>query len=349
MFEFLKKLFGGEKKEEQGGYIPQEYVIPKKTTPIEEVKKETSFEDPMVVTFAESDNVDLFDETFAKVEGIKKVDKKNKYSITEEWELFEENRKWGFKDENGDKIIAAKFDDAGDFINERAIVSVKGKKGIIDTKGNYILEPTYEYIEDEMQGYFKLETHNRVGFANRDGQVVIPLQYLDSGEVSEGLVWVEKEDALVGFVDMQGKKAIDFVFDYCGDFSEGLASATRYAQEEGQKDTHGYIDKKGNFIIKMDYDEAGDFKEGLAPVCIDSKFTFIDKKGTLVGEPKYSSAGNFALGLSCVQLEDGGKWGYADKTGKLVIPYQFDSTSDLMEEDERIDHLSGLKQKFSIK
>lgn len=349
MFDFLKKLFGSSKEEEKGDSIPKEYVIPKKIIPKEDVKKETSFDDPIVVTFTESDNVDLFNEAFAKVEEVKKVGKNNTYSIEEEWELFEENGKWGFKDENGDKIIAAKFDDANDFINERAIVTVKDKKGIIDTKGNYILEPTYEYIDDEKEGHFKLETHNRIGFADRNGKVVIPLQYLDAGEISEGLVWVEKEDALVGFVDTNGKKVIDFKLDYCGDFSEGLASATRYAQQEGEEDCYGWINKKGNFVIKMDLDDSGDFKEGLAPVCINNKYSYINTKGELICQPIYASAGNFVQGLSCVQMEDNGKYGYADKTGKLVIPCNIKDSSEYMEGEELDEYIVGLKQKFSIK
>ncbi|MDP1803187.1 MAG: WG repeat-containing protein [Bacteroidota bacterium] len=343
MFNFLKKLFGGSKEEEQGGYIPQEYVIPKKTPPVENIKDEPAVDKPFVVTFSESDSVDLFDETLASVE------KKTNYSIEEEWELFEENGKSGFKDENGNIIIPAKFDNADYFINGRAIVTVKEKKGVIDAKGNYILEPTYDYIDDERAGFFRLETRNRLGFANRNGKIVIPLQYLDAGEVSEGLVWVEKEDALVGFVDMQGKKVIDFIFDYCGDFSEGLASATKYAQEEGQEDVYGYINKKGNFVIKMDLDDSGDFKEGLAPVCINNKYGFINKKGDLICEPIFSSAGNFVQGLSCVQMEGNGKYGYADKTGKLVIPCTFKDTSDYMEDEELNEFITELKQKFFIK
>lgn len=343
MFDFLKKLFGGDKDNEKGGYIPQEYIIPQKKPPTENIKDEPAIDDPLVVTFSDATPVDLFDETLASVE------KKTNYSIEEEWELFEENGKSGFKDENGDIIIPAKFDNADYFINGRAIVTVKEKKGVIDAKGNYILEPTYDYIDDERAGFFRLETRNRLGFANRDGKIVIPLQYLDAGEVSEGLVWVEKEDALVGFVDMQGKKVIDFIFDYCGDFSEGLASATKYAQEEGQEDVYGYINKKGNFVIKMDYDEAGDFKEGLAPVSINGKFAYIDTKGQLICQPTYNSAANFSQGLSCVQLESDGKYGYADRTGKLVIPYQFESSSEFMDDEELNEFITELKQKFFIK
>ncbi len=334
MFDFLKKLFG-VKKEESVAHIPQEYIIPKKkpVTVDEPVKEEISTPD-----ISKNDIIDY-------TQKVEIVDIP-KYSIELEWTVFEENNKYGYKDENGDKVIPAKFDHAENFKNGYAIVRIDQSRGMINTKGDFILKPEYSYIEGERNGLLKLEKDGKYGFANTNGKVVIPVVYLDAGEVCEGLIWVEKNDALVGFIDTNNKTVIDFVFDYCGDFSEGLASATKYALEEGQEDVYGFIDKTGNFVLKMDYDEAGDFKEGLAPVCLDGKYTFIDKKGKPVCEPLYADAGNFVLGLSCVQLEDNGKWGYADKTGKLVVPYQFDSTSDYMEDGEATEFVKALKLKY---
>lgn len=333
MFDFLKKIFGS-KKEESKAHIPQEYIIPKKKSII----VDEPFNESVATDISKNDIIDYTQKAELPVTP--------KYSIEQEWTVFEEKNKYGYEDENGNKIIPAKFDDAEEFKNGYAIVRIKMKKGMIDKKGEYILEPVYDYIDDVRDGLLKVEKDNKYGFVNTEGKIVIPPVYLDAGEFSEGLVWVEKDDVLVGFIDKNNKTVIDFVFDFCGDFSEGLASATKYALEEGQEDQHGFIDKTGNFVLKMDYDEAGDFKEGLAPVCIDGKFTFIDKKGKAIREPLYTDAGNFVLGLSCVRLEGNDKWGYADKTGKLVIPCQFDSTSDLMEEDEKMEFVKDLKIKY---
>jgi hypothetical protein len=343
MFDFLKKLFGGSKEEEQGDYIPQEYIIPKKTKPTEEIKNESPFEEPLVVTFSAPESIELFDEKLATVE------KTPTYSIEEDWETFDEDGKTGFKDENGDKIIAAKYDSVTEFINGRCIVESKNKYGMINNKGQYLILPTYDTIDDEKEGLYRLEKDGKYGFARTDGSIAIPVQYLDTGEVSEGLIWVEHEKGMVGFIDKEGKNIIDFIFDYCGDFSEGLASATQYAQEEGQEDYYGFIDKKGNFVINMGIEDSGDFKEGLAPVCIDDKYGYINKKGELICQPIYASAGNFVQGLSCVQTEENGNYGYADKTGKLVIPCNFKESSEYMEGEELNEFISNLKQKFFIK
>jgi hypothetical protein len=338
MLEFLKKLFG-LKKEDSGVYIPPAYTAPEKSksTSIDDVLQESKS------TFVAEESINI---TSQKTEPIKK----STYTIEEEWEIFEEKNLYGFKDENGDIVIPPKFKDADGFENGYAAVEMKTGKGMINNKGNFILEPIYEYIMFEENGFIQIEKDSLYGLVKPNGTIAVPAQYNDIGKFSEGLVWVAK-DGFMGYVDEHHNTVIDFKFDWCGNFSEGLASATQYAQEEGQKDKFGYIDKTGEFVIEFeDYDEAGEFKEGLAPLSIDDKFGFINKQGKFICERIYHGAGSFVQGLSCVQLEKDGKWGYADKTGKLVIPYQFESTSDYIDDQEELNELiSGLKKKYKLK
>src|SRR5260221_669420 len=67
----------------------------------------------------------------------------------------------------------------------------------------------------------------------------------------------------------------------------------------------------------------------LYPVAKGGKFGFIDKTGKLVIQPKYESAGDFSEGLASVSIE--GKFGYVDANGKEVIPFQFDAASAFSE------------------
>ncbi|MES2760566.1 MAG: WG repeat-containing protein [Bacteroidota bacterium] len=346
MLEFLKKLFGS-KKEDSGVYIPPAYTAPKKA-------KSTNIDGLMVATdtvfIEEVVSTTHHEETLFELPQQETSRPKSNYTIEEEWYVFEDDGLYGFKDENGDVIITPKFKHAYNFQNDYSIVEMKTGKGMINNKGDLILEPIYDYIYDDVNGFLQIEKNNLYGLAKTDGTIAVPVQYNDTGEFWEGLVWVERND-FVGYVDENHKTVVPFKFDWCGNFSEGLASATQYAQEEGQKDIYGYIDKTGNYVITFDdYDEAGEFKEGLAPVSIDDKFGFINKQGKFICERIYHSAGNFVQGLSCVQLEDGGKWGYADKTGKLVVPYQFESTSDYIDDQEELNELlDGLKQKYKLK
>ncbi|MDE7413690.1 MAG: WG repeat-containing protein, partial [Muribaculaceae bacterium] len=65
--------------------------------------------------------------------------------------------------------------------------------------------------------------------------------------------------------------------------------------------------------------DAWDFSDGLAPVKIGGKKGFIDKSGELVIPAKYDDAWNFSDGLALVKI--GGKWGYIDKSGRSTFDF----------------------------
>lgn len=124
--------------------------------------------------------------------------------------------------------------------------------------------------------------------------------------------------------------------------------------------------RKRKLAITPRFDEARDFIEELAPVRIGRKRGYIDTSGRAAVEPRYQSAGEFHAGLARVHLwarvscsareftsddapfyafhliEDdksdlpgcfpqGGKFGYIDKTGKIVIAPQFFVAQDFAE------------------
>jgi len=106
------------------------------------------------------------------------------------------------------------------------------------------------------------------------------------------------------------------------------------------EDHWGFIDKTGKMVIAANFANAGDFAEGLAPVEVNGKWGYIDKLGSFVIKPQYEEAHAFSEGLAAVtpsvpdektdvarwELANArrGKWGFIDKTGKLVIEPQFE-------------------------
>jgi hypothetical protein len=61
----------------------------------------------------------------------------------------------------------------------------------------------------------------------------------------------------------------------------------------------------------------------LFPMEFRGKWGFMDKTARVVIEPKYDLAGWFSEGLAAVMVE--GKWGYIDPSGKFVIEPKFDA------------------------
>ena len=60
-----------------------------------------------------------------------------------------------------------------------------------------------------------------------------------------------------------------------------------------------------------------------------SKYGFIDKSGKVVIEPQFDDAEDFSEGLA--QVGKDGKWGFIDKSGKVVIEPQYDYVGDFSE------------------
>ncbi len=62
---------------------------------------------------------------------------------------------------------------------------------------------------------------------------------------------------------------------------------------------------------------------------MDDKWGYIDKTGKMVIEPQFDKVKAFSGGLATVEIN--GKWGYIDKTGRMVIEPQFDDTGSFSE------------------
>lgn len=77
-----------------------------------------------------------------------------------------------------------------------------------------------------------------------------------------------------------------------------------------------------NLQSSLNFDYVWSFGEGLVAVKLNGKWGFIDKSGKIVIESKFDSGGHFSEGLAGVGLN--GKWGFIDKNGEFVIEPKFD-------------------------
>jgi hypothetical protein len=100
-----------------------------------------------------------------------------------------------------------------------------------------------------------------------------------------------------GFINKQGKVAIEPTFDAIQDFSEELAPVKNGT-------TWGYVDHQGAVVIDPKFDEVRPFKEGLAVVKSHGLFGYIDKKGNFAIEPKFDRCTSFSEGRAVVSLSD---------------------------------------------
>jgi serine/threonine-protein kinase len=153
---------------------------------------------------------------------------------------------------------------------------------------------------------------NDWGYKNEIGKVIIPPQFQDAGNFSDGLARV-RLGYHWGYINETGTKVIPPLFGWVGDFSEGLA---RVVVGSGKL---VYINKEGEFVSQYQFDGGLDFSEGLAAVMIDKKWGYVGKNGQgvdVVIELKFDEAENFSNGRARVRID--WQWRYIDKAGKFI-------------------------------
>jgi hypothetical protein len=186
---------------------------------------------------------------------------------------------------------------------------------------------------------FPVMDHDRAGYIDRTGKVVIPLCFDKVGVFSEGLARFER-DQNWGYIDTGGSVVIEPRFPWAQEFYDGLARVQVTGQPLGIDGRWGFIDKTGKVVIAPDYEEgfgeksnigADDaeyaFHDGLATVRVGESAGFIDRSGKLVIPPEFKYASSFSEGLAAVTKTSSAEhgWGFIDRTGKWVIPPQLES------------------------
>ena len=83
-----------------------------------------------------------------------------------------------------------------------------------------------------------------------------------------------------GFVDHEGKVIIPIKYDYCSEFSDGLAKV-----ELGGK--KGFINYSGQEIIPIKFDDVSDFIDGLTKVSFHGKYGIMNLNGKVILPIKY--------------------------------------------------------------
>jgi hypothetical protein len=175
--------------------------------------------------------------------------------------------------------------------------------------------------------------HPKWGFIDKSGTLVIPYRF--------------DEVAMDNYTGFAAPNYNFFLLKPFRNFSEGLCAVSI-----GGK--WGYIDKTGKEVVPLQYTGAGTFSEGLACVRQGDKVGYIDKTGKLVipitldwfphsrksdddndGEAgeDYSQEKPYLI-IDCFQFSEGlaaafsgKKCGYIDKSGKFVIPPQYEMCS----------------------
>ncbi|MFL5730100.1 MAG: WG repeat-containing protein [Cytophagaceae bacterium] len=196
-----------------------------------------------------------------------------------------------------------------------------GKVGLI--KGNtVILPPIYDHISDFKMSLAWTHKDKKIGLINKKGEVLLQPTYDEakdfSGKPGHYLSLVKLNNKF-GMIDMKGHEEIPIKYDSLqAYFAEGMA----YAKLNGK---WGFIDSLYKVAIPFQY-EAIDtwqgFYGGVIAVKSGGKWGAINKKGAVVVPFKYDLTISNMGDLVTIKL--GGKYGFYNKSGKELCSPIFD-------------------------
>lgn len=261
------------------------------------------------------------------------------------------NRCWGVIDRyTGEVIIPCKYTELR-YANG-IYYAYRGTMSIFDEEGKLLLPAMYPNAIMISRDRFAVEDSvGNVGLCDGNGKLLTPQTYdgmgrfhdsdyilVDRGH-GEGLLTMDGEVVIPAAEDQELSMEGDGWLIVCrqGKYYAINLNGQTPGEMEKPEDVNGssvilgrfrgYRLPEGYTIFGIDGTEGA---EGMVKVRYTSQFEekygFADKTGRIVVPCEYDSVNNFHEGLALV--EKLGQYGYIDTTGKLVIPLIYDAASD---------------------
>ncbi|WP_291727311.1 WG repeat-containing protein [Bernardetia sp.] len=218
---------------------------------------------------------------------------------------------FGIIDKTGKAILPLEYEYIGSFENGMALMVKSKQVGVVDNKGKIIITPQYERLSLE-NGIIRARKNGKWGIINSQNKTLLPFEYQYISTFSENTAIIRKNN-LWGFLANQNTtlKVIlepSIKADFINEVRNGIAkvSSGRYIEEDGYGNKNAYY--KQNGIIKTN----GNW-------ILEQKYSFIEDEIFDL---------NTAQSNQLVLIEQNGKVGYADKTGKIIVAPRYDAIQD---------------------
>ena len=230
----------------------------------------------------------------------------------------------GYINTKGDFVIKPEFEYALPFHNGVAKVWKDGKPYLIDKKGKNLFEHNYRFIKyaikDSFEPVFIVTTQNgECGVIDKMGKTLVDPVYNDIRQFNERLAVVNGN----GVINLEGKMIVPLgKYSRIGDYNSARAAVT---SNEWDYKMIGFIDDKGNLVFKKEIDNTYDlpaFSDGLVVLRnTESKnYMLVGTQGNKIYDSKHYIR---VLKYGCAAVYDTlaypvVKYNIIDKLGKVV-------------------------------
>jgi hypothetical protein len=213
-----------------------------------------------------------------------------------------DSSKWGYFDhESGIIQIPAVYDYAAPFYGDRARVEKNGKIGYIDPYGKLVIDIVWDEINrgrnhsSNESDPWVVRKDDKWGYINRDGDVIIPLNFDYASIFCEDRARIKKDNKW-GYINKNGIMIIEPIFDEVHSFKCIGENGTNqsFAARVKQNGKYGFINEDGKYIIEPIFEDAFEFWDiGFAGVKKRGKWGIIDRLGNLVVPCKLEDIGEY--------------------------------------------------------
>jgi hypothetical protein len=187
------------------------------------------------------------------------------------------------------------------FWAKSAIVKCGEHYGLIDSKGQFLLEPVWDDIVSWFRnGRTIVKSGKAMGIIDEDGQFILkPSKEFDITNYSEGLASFTRHPRGLmgthtdGAFNVDGQIVFELPLEKLLSSKDGQLYVARQPAKNGKPEKDGYLDKNGNWVITPRFHRAEPFNGPLAYVeqPVDTRITeggYINRKGEVIYRRKFS-------------------------------------------------------------
>ena len=180
------------------------------------------------------------------------------------------------------------------------------------------------------------------GFYNTEGEIVVPVEWADLRFFKEGLAAVKSMDGYWGFIDENNNIVVEPIYEEVNDFNEGYAWVGRKAGDNYYDPFGSFINISGQTAFSLVSSQPSEFQEGMAAVYNrdNRKWGFINRNGTTVIPYEYTYVQNFDNELAAVSKGEGM---FDNKSNWGFIDKENNPTSEFIYDEPKETFKGGLK------
>jgi tetratricopeptide (TPR) repeat protein len=243
--------------------------------------------------------------------------------------LFRNEALFGVMEIQGNVVLDPFFDEITPINDYFALVSVNDKVGVINSVGDYLVAPEYDQIEYS-NALFVVTKSNRKGIIKESGELLLPVEYDEIGEVRDLLIYIAKAGQFT-HLNPVSKKISKYKYPtYAGSNRLGRFIQGTFIVRQG----NGYVVTDTLLgITKLTSVKSIGNPGEILPIMLksDGAWSLLNRKGEAVMETyAFDFVRNLSDSLFIVSVQ--GKMGVLSSKGVWVINPTFDDI--LWEDDE---------------